>query len=69
MIDSKNRNGFCQSSLQINHGDNLLMLLVGFLFVPLLSNSAILGQLPGSLLNELRLSVGKQFDTVQQLIT
>lgn len=45
------------------------MLLVGFLFVPLLSNSAILGQLPGSLLNELRLSVGKQFDTVQQLIT
>jgi hypothetical protein len=29
------------------------MFLVGFLFVPLLSNSAVLGRLPGSLLNEI----------------
>jgi hypothetical protein len=29
------------------------MFLIGFLFVPLLSNSTVLGLLPGSLLNEI----------------
>jgi hypothetical protein len=50
------------------------MFLVGFLFVPLLSNSTVLGRLPGSLLNEidcllLAKTVSKRLKLLNSFIT
>jgi hypothetical protein len=50
------------------------MFLVGFLFVPLLSNSTVLGLLPGSLLNEidcllLAKTVSKRLKLLNSFIT